>query len=64
MFVRSSMCLRFTCQASLRVQLGTIAFKDAHHNEAVDHFAAAVKASNFLATLASPSACKAFTVVR
>jgi hypothetical protein len=64
MFVRSLICLRYAYQASLRVQLGTIAFKDAHYNEAVEHFAAAVKASNFLATLASPSACKAFTVVR
>lgn len=50
-------------EAGLRVQLGTIAFKDAHYNEAVDHFAAAVNASAFLAKLASPSACKAFTVL-
>jgi hypothetical protein len=64
MFVRSLMCLRYAYEASLRVQLGAIAFKDAHYNEAVEHFAAAVKASNFLATLASPSACKVFTVVR
>jgi hypothetical protein len=64
-FVRSLilMCLRFAYKASLRVQLGTIAFEGAHHNEAVDHFAAAVKASTFLAKVASPFACKAFTLV-
>jgi tetratricopeptide (TPR) repeat protein len=50
-------------EASLRVQLGTIAFEGAHHNEAVDQFSAAVKASTFLAKVASPSACKAFTVL-
>ncbi|KAG2341600.1 WD40 repeat-like protein, partial [Suillus weaverae] len=50
-------------EASLRVQLGTIAFKGAHHSEAVDHFTAAVKASTFLAKLATPSACRAFTLL-
>ncbi|KAG1785217.1 WD40-repeat-containing domain protein [Suillus plorans] len=50
-------------EASLRVQLGTIAFNGAHHNEAVEHFTAAVKASTFLAKSATPSACKAFTVL-
>lgn len=50
-------------EACLRVQLGTIAFEGANHNEVVNQFAAAVKVSTFLATLAPPSACKAFTVL-
>ncbi|KAG2038335.1 hypothetical protein BDR03DRAFT_1010027 [Suillus americanus] len=49
-------------EASLQVQLGTVAFEGANLNEAVNHFAAAVLASIFLATLAPPSACKAFTM--
>ncbi|KAG2038866.1 WD40-repeat-containing domain protein [Suillus americanus] len=49
--------------ASLRVQLGTIAFNGAHHSEAIEHFTAAVKASTFLAKSAAPAACEAFTVL-
>lgn len=49
--------------ASLRVQLGTVAFNGAHHSEAVEHFTAAVKASIFLAKSAAPAACEAFTVL-
>jgi tetratricopeptide (TPR) repeat protein len=49
--------------ASLRVQLGTIAFNCAHHIEAIEHFTAAVKASTFLAKSAAPAACEAFTVL-
>jgi len=51
-------------QASLQVQLGTIAFNGARHSEAIEHFTAAVKASTFLAKSAAPAACEAFTVVR
>jgi hypothetical protein len=58
------MGLRFVHQASLRVQLGTIAFNGAHHSEAIEHFTAAVKASTFLAKSSPPPACEAFTVVR
>ncbi|KAG2127088.1 hypothetical protein BD769DRAFT_1387971 [Suillus cothurnatus] len=37
--------------ASLRLQLGIIAFNGARHSEAIEHFTAAVKASTFLLNL-------------
>jgi tetratricopeptide (TPR) repeat protein len=49
--------------ASLRLQLGIIAFNGARHSEAIEHFTAAVKASTFLAKSAAPAACEAFTVL-
>jgi len=51
-------------QASLQVQLGTIAFNGARHAEAIGHFTTAVKASTFLAKSAAPAACEVFTLVR
>ncbi|KAG1906278.1 uncharacterized protein F5891DRAFT_557293 [Suillus fuscotomentosus] len=49
--------------ASLRLQLGIIAFNGARHDEAVEHFSAAVEGSTFLAKSLVPSAFEAFTVL-
>ncbi|KAG1804852.1 uncharacterized protein HD556DRAFT_485881 [Suillus plorans] len=49
--------------ASLRLQLGIIAFNGARHNEAVGHFSAAVDASAVLARSLVPTALEAFTVL-
>ncbi|KAG1906277.1 uncharacterized protein F5891DRAFT_1004825 [Suillus fuscotomentosus] len=49
--------------ASLRLQLGIIAFNGARHNEAVEHFSAAVDASAVLAKSLVPTALEAFTVL-
>ncbi|KAG1770263.1 WD40-repeat-containing domain protein [Suillus occidentalis] len=50
-------------EAYLRVQLGTIAISNERHNEAVDHFTAAVNASAFFYKLAIHSTYEEFVML-
>jgi hypothetical protein len=51
------------CQAYLHVQLGINALEDSHHNEAADHFIAAINTGAFSSEWAIDSKYEIFVVV-
>lgn len=58
------MTLRFAHQASLRLQLGDIAFSGGRYSEAVEQYTIAVESGSVLTKHVVPAAFEAFTVVR